>query len=111
MNKVKNLYCIVGESGSGKTTIVDRLDEVFGYRVLKSFSTRQPRHEGDTDHTFITLEEYAELPDKVATAEFNGNFYCAIAKQVEESELYVVDKQGLIELKEKYKGGLTNGYS
>lgn len=104
MDKVKNLYCIVGESGSGKTTIVDKLAETFDYKVLCSYTTRQPRHEGDTDHTFISLKEYEDLPDKVATAEFNGNFYCATAEQVEESELYVVDKQGLIELKEKYKG-------
>ena len=104
MKECKNLYCIVGESGSGKTTIVDKLEEAFGYKVLKSYTTRAPRHEGDTDHTFISLEEYEELQNKVATCEFNGNYYCATSDQVEESVLYVVDIAGIKELKEKYKG-------
>jgi guanylate kinase len=104
MDKLKNLYCIVGESGSGKTTIVDKLAEKFGYTVLKSFTTRAPRNEGDTDHTFISLEEYDNLQNKVATCEFNGAFYCATAEQVEDSDLYVIDCDGIRELKEKYHG-------
>lgn len=104
MKECKNLYCIVGESGSGKTTIADKLEEIFGYKVLKSYTTRAPRNEGDTDHTFISLEEYGNLQNKVATCEFNGNFYCATADQVEESDVYVVDIAGIKELKEKYKG-------
>lgn len=104
MKKCKNLYCIVGESGSGKTTIVNKLAEHFGLKVLCSYTTRQPRHKGDTDHTFISLEEYENLPNKVATAQFNNNFYCATAEQIEEADLYVVDKHGIEELKEKYKG-------
>lgn len=104
MKECKNLYCIVGESGSGKTTIVDKLEETFGYKVLKSYTTRPPRNEGDTDHTFISLEEYGDLQNKVATCEFNGNFYCATAEQIEDSDLYVIDCAGIKELKEKYKG-------
>lgn len=104
MKTCKNLYCIVGESGSGKTTIIDKLEQVFGYKVLRSYTTRPPRCEGDTDHTFVSLEEYGDLQNKVATAEFNGHFYCAIAEQVEGSDLYVVDVNGIKELKEKYKG-------
>ena len=104
MRKCKNLYCIVGESGSGKTTLVDKLSEMFGYKVLRSYTTRAPRHEGDTDHTFISFEEYGNLQNKVATAEFNGAFYCATAEQVEEADLYVIDMHGVKELKEKYKG-------
>lgn len=104
MSKCDNLYCIVGESGSGKTTIVDKLAEKFGYKVLRSYTTRSPRNECDTDHTFVSLQEYGDLQDKVATCEFNGNFYCATAEQVEEADLYVVDVAGIKELKEKYKG-------
>lgn len=104
MGELKNLYCIVGESGSGKTTIVDKLAEQYGYKVLKSYTTRKPRNEGDTDHTFISLQEYGDLQNKVATCEFNGNFYAATAEQVEESNLYVIDCAGIKELKEKYKG-------
>lgn len=104
MKELHNLYCIVGESGSGKTTIVDKLEEKYGYKVLKSYTTRSPRHDGDTDHTFVSLEKYGELQDKVATAEFNGAFYCATADQVENNDLYVIDCTGIKELKEKYQG-------
>ena len=104
MNKVKNLYCIVGKSGVGKTTAVDRLENEYGYKVLKSYATRKPRHEGDTDHTFISVKEYDELQNKVASCEFNGNFYAATAEQIEESDLYVIDCQGIKDLKENYKG-------
>lgn len=104
MKQLTNLYCIVGESGCGKTTIVDKLEEVFGYKVLRSYTTRRPRREGDTDHTFISLEEYGNLQNKVATCEIGGNFYAATAEQIEEADLYVIDKCGIEELREKYKG-------
>ena len=104
MKDIKNLYCIIGKSGVGKTTAVDRLSEECGYKVLKSYSTRLPRHKDDVDHTFISLKEYADLKNKIACCEFNGNFYAATAEQVEESNLYVIDCHGVKELKENYKG-------
>ena len=104
MNRAKNLYCILGKSGVGKTTAVDRLEKEYGYKVLKSYTTRSPRHKDDTDHTFISLKEYADMPNKVATCEFHGNFYCATSEQVDESDLYVIDCAGIKELKERYSG-------
>lgn len=104
MKDIKNLYCIIGKSGVGKTTSVDRLANEYGYKVLRSYSTRKPRHEGDADHTFISVKEYDELQNKIASCEFNGNFYAATAEQIEESNLYVIDCKGVKELKENYKG-------
>lgn len=104
MGELKNLYCIIGKSGIGKTTTVDKLETEYRYKVLKSFTTRAPRNEGDADHTYISLDEYMDLEDKVATCCFNGNYYCATAEQVENSDLYVIDCDGVKELKTKYAG-------
>lgn len=104
MAQLKNLYCIIGKSGIGKTTAVDKLEKEYGYKVLKSYTTRAPRNDGDTDHTYISLDEYENLENKVATCCFNGNYYCATAEQVEDSDLYVIDCNGVKELQTKYAG-------
>ena len=104
MGELKNLYCIIGKSGIGKTTAVDKLESECGYKVLKSYTTRAPRNEGDTDHTYISLDEYEDLDNKVATCCFNGNFYAATAEQIEENNLYVIDCDGVKELRTKYAG-------
>ena len=104
MGELKNLYCIIGKSGIGKTTAVDKLENEYGYKVLKSYTTRSPRREEDTDHMYISLDEYADLDNKVVTCCFNGNFYCATADQIEDADLYVVDVQGVKELQSKYAG-------
>lgn len=104
MGELKNLYCIIGKSGIGKTTAVNKLNEEYGYKVLKSYSTRLPRHEGDTDHTYISLDEYEDLENKVAMCCFNGHYYAATAEQVEDADLYVIDCDGVKELQSKYAG-------
>ena len=104
MGELKNLYCIIGKSGIGKTTAVDKLESEYGYKVLKSFTTRPPRRKGDTDHTYITLDEYEDLENKVATCCFNGHYYAATADQIDDADLYVIDCDGIKELQSKYVG-------
>lgn len=99
--KKHTLYCFIGASGSGKTTLVDAISQRSGMRVLKSYTTRPKRHEDDTDHIYITQNDYfhsVALQNKVATTCINGNFYCATAEQVEESDLYVVDWRGITKI-------------
>lgn len=103
-NLYKNLYCIIGASGSGKTAVSELLHLKYRRRILTSYTTRPKRHENDTDHIYITEQEYQELPDKVATAEINGYHYCATAEQVNNADYYVVDWDGFAELLEQYKG-------
>ena len=103
-NLYKNLYCIIGASGCGKTATVDFLHDKFRRRILKSYTTRPKRHEYDTDHIYISEEEYQQLKNKVATAEISGYHYCATQEQVDEADYYVVDWGGFEELLHKYKG-------
>lgn len=100
----KNLYCIIGASGSGKTAAADFLASKFRRRILKSYTTRPKRHEDDSDHIYISEEEYQALPNKVATAEIGGYHYCATAEQIDEADYYVVDWDGFAELLENYHG-------
>lgn len=105
MHKLDNIIvCLLGKSGSGKTTIVKKLNKEYGYEILDSYTTRRPRYEGEEGHTFIDIETFAQLLDKVAYNNFNGHHYCATKNQVDMSDLYVIDVPGLKQLKELYHG-------
>lgn len=103
---MKNIYLIVAPSGAGKTTITELLESKYGLKSIQSYTTRPPRFEGETGHTFVSDEEFDKLTDIVAYTEFCGseNRYCATAKQVEESDLYVIDPKGVEFFKQHYKG-------
>jgi guanylate kinase len=97
------ILCIFGESGSGKSSIVDKLKKI-GYKSLDSYTTRARRYENEQNHTFCTEEEYFELKDKgeiVAYTYFNDNHYFCTKTQLKESDVYVIDVDGIKYLKEK----------
>ena len=96
-------FSLVGESGSGKTTIADMLAEKYNLSVLKSYTTRPPRVNDDS-HIFVSIEEFNKLENKIAYTEFNGNYYCATADQLDNSDIYVIDPDGIKYLKEHYHG-------
>lgn len=105
MAKLDNIIiCILGKSGCGKTTIVEKLNKEYGYEILSSYTTREPRYDGETGHQFIDLITFEALPNKVAYNEFNGNHYCATKSQVDDADLYVIDVPGLKQLKQLYHG-------
>lgn len=104
---MKPLYCILGCSGSGKSTICSFLEKEYGLKQIPSFTTRLPRYENETGHTFVSEKTFSDLSDAlVAYAETTGAYYGVTAEQInnEDYELYVVDFTGLKSLKEKYKG-------
>ena len=100
------LLCLLGKSGCGKSTIADRLYRRFGYVQAKSYTTRPIRKECDGDeftHTFITRDEIGKYKDDiVAYNEYNNNAYFVTRKMLEGCNLYVVDKEGLIQLYKNY---------
>ena len=98
------IFCLMGKSGSGKTTIADKLFDKYGYTQIASYTTRPPRTENDTDHIFISKEEYDALTDKVAYTCFQNNYYCATKEQVDNANLYVIDPFGVEQLKQLYDG-------
>lgn len=104
---MKTVYLLVGRSGSGKSTVANILTERYGWKVLQSYTTRPPRFEGETGHTFVTKEEFDALEDKCAYTLFDGNEYCATSKQVDESDIYIIDPAGVEYFMKEYKGSKT----
>ena len=103
MNK-KTIFLITGCSGSGKTTITEQLEQQYGLKSIQSYTTRQPRYDGETGHTFVSDEEFDKLTDMVAYTEFDSKRYCATAEQVENNDLYVIGPKGIDFFMKSYKG-------
>ena len=77
-------------SAKGNDTVAARLSEIYGWKVLDSYTTRPPRYEGEKGHIFSTKEEFDALPEKCAYTYFGGNEYCATAEQVNNSDIYII---------------------
>ncbi len=96
---------LVGKSGSGKDTIAKILSDKYGLRQLKSYTTRPRRFTTEDTHTFVTkLPEETETVKLIAYTEFNGFEYCATNVQVENSDIYVIDPDGVLYFMEHYCG-------
>ena len=112
----KPLHLFVGPSASGKTSVADLLEkycyrkpydtekffEKHYYKQVKSYTTRLPRYEGENNHVFITKEEFDKLENMIAYTEYDDNFYCSTAEQLDEADIYVVDIPGVKTLIENY---------
>lgn len=98
---MKPLFLFVGESGSGKTTIAD-IAENKGYSVVSSYTTREPRVPNEHGHIFITEEEFSALKNIVAYTFYNGYHYCTTQEQLDRSDIYVVDPDGVETLLNNY---------
>lgn len=97
----KPLFLFVGRSASGKTTIANMLERD-GYTQVNSYTTRPPRYEGETGHTFILEEEYDKLENIVASTTYNGYRYCTTLEQIQNSDIYVIDIPGIVTLLDNY---------
>lgn len=103
MNKI---FLIMGESGSGKDTIVNKLCADYGYKRIKSYTTRPSRRTAvdEQSHIFVTDEEFDKLDDLIAFTHFDQFRYGATASQADEADLYIVDPEGVRYFKEHYHG-------
>ena len=99
----KPLLLFVGPSGSGKTTIANILEEQHGYKQVQSYTTRQPRYEGEIGHIFVSNEEFNNLGKLAAYTVYNGNKYGTTVKQLDECDIYVIDIDGVKTLLKNYK--------
>lgn len=101
---MKNIYLIVAPSGAGKTCIVKELEKKYGLKQLMSYTTRPPRYKGEQGHIFVTDIQFNKLNDIAAYTKFCGYRYCTTAQQIEESDLYVIDPNGIRNMKQCYRG-------
>lgn len=127
MNKI---ICLVGESGSGKTTLCQELEKE-EYNIIKSYTTREPRYEGEYGHTFVSRDEILDryLPkfdlNSIAKDEavkyilteekkftpiiaytfYNGEHYFATKEQYQckGTSIYVIDPAGIKDLLQRVK--------
>ena len=93
---LNNIYLICGKSGSGKTTVVEKLEQDCGYHVLKSHTTRKPRHPNDTDHIYSEISDYMIAKENntiMASTVFDHNYYWATREQLDDCDLYVIDNR------------------
>ncbi len=97
---MKTVFLIVGESASGKDSLVQRVCKDMSLKQVISYTTRARRlGEGDS-HIFIDkadVDKYRD--DMIAYTEIDGNEYFATSKQLEESDIYVIDPIGIKRLK------------
>lgn len=88
------MICIVGRTGSGKDYLAKEFER-FGYKILKSYTTRPKRYENEDTHIFISKEEANKIVDKMAVTEINGYEYFSTISQVKENDIYIIDPEGL----------------
>lgn len=101
------IILLVGRSASGKSTVCKYLEEKEGWKVVKSYTTRPMRPKDKNDrftHAFVGKDEFDALENKCAYTYFDGCEYCATSKQVDESDIYVIDPKGVKYFREHYVG-------
>lgn len=113
----ERIICLVGKSGSGKTTIAKELEKL-DYNIIKSYTTREPREEGEWGHIFIDdfemdgkdiisfdagIQYYQE--NMIAFKELYGEVYFATKRQYqgEGTSIYVVDPDGAEQVRKNVK--------
>ena len=97
------LFLFVGPSGCGKTTITGLLESRYGYKAIRSYTTRKPRYDNEDGHIFISENEFDTLENLVAYTIYNGFKYGTTEEQLDNANLYVVDIPGVEILLENYK--------
>ena len=99
---MKNIYLLIGKSGVGKTAVSYYLNEIYNYKLVTSYTTRPKRDFYEKGHIFVSKEEFDKL-DLIAYTKFDKYEYGATAELVKDSDIYVIDVDGLNELKANIK--------
>lgn len=92
-------FLIVGRTATGKDALAKIL-EGWGWKFVKSYTTREKRYPAENTHKFITEEEFSKFnkDDIVAYTEINGCKYFATVNQIESADAYIIDPNGLNQL-------------
>lgn len=96
---MKNIYLIVGESGTGKTAIVNELEKKAALKQIMSYTTRPKRYDNEIGHSWVSIDDFNKLY-LVAKKELYGNFYGVTENQIKENDLYIIDPETAVEIKD-----------
>jgi guanylate kinase len=91
------IYLIVGRTGSGKNHLAKLLEQR-GLKEVKSYSSRPKRYDGEDGHIFISPEEVDQYEEKAAYTKIGDYEYFTTMKQINESDVYIIDPNGIKEL-------------
>lgn len=108
----KTIFCILGESGSGKDTLVNYLinDFKLPLKSVLSYTDRpiRPGEQQGKEHIFLSKDKMTALLDsyKKDIAAYTkigetGYRYCATTTTINKSDIYIIDPNGLKDLKER----------
>lgn len=102
----KPFILLVGRSGSGKDCVAQGLANLFGYKQVKSYTTRPQRFPEEDTHIFIDPKSITTVAsdDTIAATYFDEFWYWATNQQVEENDVFVIDIPGVEYFFEHYKG-------
>lgn len=115
-NKKKLKFLFIGRTASGKSSIAKEVCRRLGLKQVKSYTTR-PKREGETeensDHYFVTKDDFdfimsdSQVNNGIAAyTEINGYEYCTTIDILDDSDIYVIDPDGV----EYLKNHCTNKY-
>ena len=103
--KGKILCIITGASGVGKSTLADILCDQYGLKAASSYTDRPPRFEGETGHVFLSSVEFDKLGTLLAPTTFAGYRYGLPETVVDESDILLLEPEGVRDVLHKYSGG------
>lgn len=99
VDKPPGIVCLIGESGSGKTSLAQAM-EPFGFTSIPSYTTRPARGSHEKGHLFVDQPTFDGLRSElVAYQKFDSFEYGATRQQIADHHIYVIDPNGLIQLK------------
>jgi guanylate kinase len=72
--------------------------------VLRSYTTRPPRYDGENGYIFVSPEEFKALGEIYAPAHFDGYDYGVTAELINKNDLFIVEPDGARFMREQYHG-------
>jgi guanylate kinase len=109
----KLIIAIVGESGTGKSTASEMITETFNIEPVRSYTDRKKRDMRDTGHTFMSRKEFSSFIELMKTeimllTKFGLPRYCCLKSDIKELNVYVMNEEGLLELKGESEDSVVN---
>ena len=99
-----NIYLIVDRTASGKDSLARAVAKKHNLKILSSYTTRPKRPNETNEHIFISPEEVSNyVNDFIAYTKIGDYEYFATKQQLLESDLYIIDPNGINILFEETK--------